>query len=199
MNNKLVRAGIVLALAAALLLVWRWNPIPHSGEEQIASHEPPGGDFTLMSAKGAVSLKDFRGKLVMLYFGYTGCPDICPTSLALLGQALRGLTPAELGQVQTIFISVDPERDTPAALATYAGYFHPTILGLTGTPTEVATVAAQYGVVYHKTGDSKTNYAVDHSSFVTLVDRHGKRSKVLLHGTQPAETIATIRELLAAP
>ena len=94
---------------------------------------PTGGDFTLQSATGPVTLKDYRGKVVLLYFGYTYCPDICPTSLTATAQALGQLAPAELARVQTLFVSVDPERDTPARLKDYGAFFHPSIIGVTGT------------------------------------------------------------------
>ena len=94
---------------------------------------PSGGDFSLDSADGRIATQNFRGQVVALYFGYTYCPDVCPTSLAALGSALEKLTPAELAQVQPLFISVDPERDSVARLKDYAVFFHPKLKGLTGT------------------------------------------------------------------
>ena len=99
---------------------------------------PQGGDFTLDSVAGPVRLADLRGQVVLIYFGYTTCPDICPTNLAFLAAALRELTPDELQRVRVLFVSVDPERDDTPRLAVYAAYFHPNIQGVTGAPEQVA-------------------------------------------------------------
>ena len=94
------------------------------------SAELPGGDFTLLSSQGKFSLKQFRGKVVLLYFGYTKCPDVCPTSLAFLSQALNELSDDELKSVQGVFVSVDPRRDTVQVLDEYVSYFHPNLIGV---------------------------------------------------------------------
>jgi len=175
-----------------LAMLW-WQP-GKSGQAE----GPRGGDFVLRDVAGPVALADFRGKVVLLYFGYTFCPDICPTSLALMSQALGKMTPDELKRVQGLFVSVDPERDTPERLATYAGYFHPNIRGITGTPQEVAKVAAQYGAAYRKVGDtSNPNYVVDHSSFTVLIGPDGKVRRVLPHGLAADKIVDAVREVLA--
>jgi protein SCO1/2 len=145
-----------------------------------------------------VSLADFRGKAVLIYFGYTWCPDVCPTNLALLAIALRQLTPEERPRVQVLFVSVDPQRDTPLRLAQYTAYFHPGMIGLTGDSEQVARVAAQYGAVYHRveTPDSAAGYLVDHSSHTYLVGPGGRLRRVLGHATPPAQTLRALREVL---
>jgi protein SCO1/2 len=161
---------------------------------------PTGGDFTLQSSKGPFSLESQRGKVVLLYFGYTMCPDICPTALAFLGQALSTLEPGELEQVQVVFVSVDPERDTPERLELYSTYFHKSILGVTGTPQEVAEVAGMYGAAYRRVeSDSAVGYMVDHTSLVYVIDQDGKLLDSMPHGTAPEVIVKTVRPLLQQP
>jgi protein SCO1/2 len=193
---------IGLALALAGILVWAvvfWNPggpSDHMGSG-VTTMAPTGGDFTLRAATGPVSLQDFRGKVVLLYFGYTQCPDVCPTSLAQCVQALSGLAKSELDQVRLLFVSVDPQRDTPARLKEYAEYFHPNMAGVTGSEEEVARAATLYGSSYTRQPPrADGSYAVDHSSFVYLIDRSGKLAASVPYGT-PAETLRErIRGLL---
>lgn len=185
---------IILVLAAALVwVVFFWQPGSEEGELLMPS-EAKGGDFTLQSPKGPVSLEDLRGKVVLLYFGYTWCPDICPTNLTLMSAALSRLAPEELDKVQGIFISVDPERDTMERLETYTQYFHDTIIGMTGSEEEVAEVAKLYGAAYRKVDqDSATNYVVDHTSETYVIDGQGKLAEVLPHGTLPGPILEAVR------
>ncbi len=178
-----------------------WDPVP----DQAAPHQaldlaqpPTGGDFTLRSEEGPVSLADFRGKVVLVYFGYTWCPDICPLNLGYLRLALDSLTPEEREQVQVIFISVDPERDTPERLREYTAYFAPDFLGLTGTPEQVAQTAALYGAAYRRgeEGGSAMGYSVDHSAFTYLLDRSGALQQALEHATPPERIATAIRSQL---
>jgi protein SCO1/2 len=159
---------------------------------------PPGGDFTLQSADGPVSLQDFRGRLVFLFFGYTKCPDVCPTSLTYLVQALNRLSESELAQVQPIFISVDPRRDTPEILKEYANYFHEGMLGLTGSAAEVADVAALYGARYYEVEleGSLFGYAVNHSAVTYLITQEGSLRFIFPHQTPPQVLTDAVRYLL---
>ncbi len=158
-----------------------------------------GGDFTLQSADGPVSLHDFRGKVVMVYFGYTSCPDICPTSLTMMAGAMKLLTPEEREQVRGIFISVDPERDRPQGMKEYAAYFHPNFIGVVGTPEETAEIAGRYGVYYKKApyDESAMGYGVDHSSTVYVVGRDGQVVDQVMHGATPEKIAASLRRALA--
>ncbi|MBP6709086.1 MAG: SCO family protein [Candidatus Accumulibacter sp.] len=193
-------SGVLLYLAAF------WEPVspraisriePHSQLPQSA--RPPGGDFTLQGPQGPVALKDYRGKVVLIYFGYTYCPDVCPTSLSLLAQALSELEAGERQRVQAIFVSLDPERDTPDRLKDYAPFFHPGLIGLTGTPQQIAAVAQQYGARYQKQPpNAEGQYAVDHSSVTYVVDAQGRLAVALPHGQPPAQIVATIRQQLVA-
>lgn len=133
----------------------------------------PAADFTLTSADGPVRLEDMRGKVVVLFFGYTFCPDVCPTTMVRLGQAME-LLGDDAERVQVVMVTVDPERDTPERLAQYVRAFHPSFLGLTGTEEEINAVAATYGIYHAKAeGSEATNYLVDHTSTVTVIDRNG--------------------------
>ena len=157
-----------------------------------------GGDFVLQSAKGPVSLSDYRGKTVVLYFGYASGPDVCPTSLGLLSLALRKLTPDELEKLQVMFISVDPERDSVEKLKIYAEAFHPNMIGITGSAKEIAAVAKHYGVMYAKVEmpNSALGYAVDHSSRYYVVGKDGAVKKFIEHGTSPEEIVTNLRSVM---
>jgi cytochrome oxidase Cu insertion factor (SCO1/SenC/PrrC family) len=147
---------------------------------------PIGGSFALTDHTGQPrSDLDFRGKLMVIYFGYTYCPDICPTDLLSISQALTLLGKAAEA-VQPIFISVDPERDTVAHLADYVTAFHPRLLGLTGTSDSIREVAIAYKVYYAKADDRRSqDYVVDHTAFIYLVGKDGRYLGFLPSGTTP--------------
>ena len=191
----------LLALGLGWITLF-WNPQvetfpPHRG---LSLADPPaGGDFVLKSSRGPVALRDHRGKVVVLYFGYTLCPDICPTSLGYLSVALSALRSEELQQVQGLFVSVDPERDDLERLQRYGEYFHPRILGITGTPDQVSAVARQYGAAHQRTEtDSALGYVVDHSAFTYVIGPDGKLRRTLPHGTPPEQILQAVRDLLPA-
>lgn len=191
---------IAIIVIFTLLLVWAmvfWQPTATKSDIHSPlglAEAPRGGDFTLHSANGPLSLHDLKGKVVLLYFGYTFCPDICPTSLGFTSQALASLDKAELDKVQMLFVTVDPERDTLDKLKAYTAYFHPSILGLSGTPEEIARVAKSYGAVYAKqeTG-SAGGYVVDHSANTYVIAPDGSLFKALDHGTPPPQVVEAIR------
>lgn len=204
-RKLLVIAILVLFGLLAWLLLWTPTGVdldpegPRHGTLDLAS-PPQGGDFVLESVDGPVALADLRGKVVLIYFGYTWCPDICPTNLVLIAGALKALTPEELERVRILFVSVDPERDSVERLAEYSGYFHSEIIGLTGTPEQIAEVATLYGAAYRRTElvDSAMGYVVDHSAYSHLVDTQGKLVRNLDHATPSAEIVAAIRTLLGS-
>lgn len=154
-------------------------------------------DFTLTQNNQAVHLHDFRGKLVLVYFGYASCPDVCPTSLSLLSSALKALTPEETAHIQPIFISVDPERDNGSKLMEYARYFFPSFIGITGTEQEIQRTAMQYGAFYSKVkSNSAMGYTVDHSSNSYLIGKDGQLLTTFKHDVTKAEIVAGIRAAL---
>lgn len=144
-------------------------------------------------------LKDFAGKLVVLFFGYTHCPDVCPTTLSDMAAAMELLTPEEASDVQVLFVSVDPERDTPDMLKEYVPYFYPSFLGLHGSPQEVAAAAKEFRVFYSRHEEpGNTGYLVDHTAGSYVLDRNG-RLKLFMPYAQSAQDIAhDLRLLLAA-
>jgi len=157
-----------------------------------------GGPFTLIDHTGKQRTDaDFRGKLLIVYFGYTTCPDICPTELMQIGLAVDKLGAAG-DEVQPLFISVDPERDTPAVLAPYVAQFHPRLIGLTGTPQQIRSVADSYKAYYAKyTPPDGAIYLIDHTGFVYLVGRDGQYAGFFPPGTTADRMIEIIRPLLA--
>ena len=166
-------AGVLIAFAAA---VWVFGaPAPVRQAAAI------GGPFTLEDAAGKpVTDRTFRGKYLLVYFGYTFCPDVCPTTLNDVAQAMDKLG-AKADQVQPVFITVDPARDTPTVVGQYAAAFSPRLQGLTGTPEQIAAVARAYRVYYapHKTGPNPGDYTMDHSSILYLMDPQGDFAGVI--------------------
>jgi protein SCO1/2 len=202
MNAQLKTLKILLVLTLCLLagLALAFVLRPQPVETRIAMGDTRlGGDFTLTSAQGPVSLSDFRGKVSVIYIGYASCPDVCPTALAVLTQSLKQLDAEDREQVQGIFISVDPERDTPEKLAEYAAFFSPRIIGVTGSQDQIDQVVRQYGAFYRKVEmkDSAMGYAVDHSSRLYLIDREGRLVQTLLHNSSPQELTQGLQTLLA--
>jgi protein SCO1/2 len=198
MNN--LKQILALALLAAIsIAVGLWAGMHGGSKPKTTGYEHLGGDFTLQSDKGPVSLHDFRGKVVPIYFGFTACPDICPTSLSAVAAGLKLLTEQERSQVQPIFISVDPERDDPARVGEYARYFHPSFIGLSGSLDEVSTVAKRHLVIFEKVpmDDSKMGYTMDHSSIIYVVGRDGVMKSLIHHGETPEGIAKVLREALA--
>jgi protein SCO1/2 len=156
-----------------------------------------GSDFTLMSDKGPVALKDFRGKVVAIYFGYSHCLDVCPLDLGKLRDALNSMRPDEVAQIQPIFITVDPARDDAKHLAEYSAIFHQKLLGLTGADDEIAAVAKAYGVTYEKGPINAAGaYDIEHPSDIFLVGRNGELLRSLPQGTSPSSIAAALRKAL---
>ncbi len=200
MQKTFLIASIALLMGLLTWILFGWQPVDESalssGQTHLAA-VPQGGDFTLQGQQGSVSLADFRGQVVLLYFGYTWCPDICPTTLSLFSRVLNALAPEELAQVQPIFVSVDPRRDNPDRLKEYTEYFHPRLIGITGSDAEVARAAALYGVAYRAVNpETDENYAVDHSADTYLIDQQGGLVQRLPHGSSAESLLNAIRGLL---
>lgn len=189
MKRLLIISGVV---AGALVIAWAALIFlrPYSFHGTVIQSPNPSPDFTLASASGPVSLSDFRGRVVVLYFGYTFCPDVCPTTMADLARAMRDLG-TKAKDVQVILVSVDPARDTPENLQKYVTSFDPTFIGITGSEEDVATAAALYGVYFAKhEGSEASGYLIDHTASVMVLNREGRLKLVLPFGT-PAEAIAS--------
>lgn len=164
-------AGLALVAAAFAFDYWWVGPLGTAENPSVAI----GGPFTLVDQNGVVRHdSDFRGKLMLVYFGYTFCPDACPTTLQTMSAALQDLGESA-GEVEPLFISVDPERDTVAQMKSYATNFDPRLVALTGTPDETTAAARAYRVYFAKAkSDREEDYAVDHSSFIYLMGRDGR-------------------------
>lgn len=194
---------LIVAVGALVGSLWIMFPVfeqdtTHTNKKIISNYKPVGGNFSMMSPSGEKQLSDFEGKLVLLYFGYTYCPDICPTNLANLSVAYSQLNEQQKQNLQILFVSVDPERDTPERLQEYVNYFDSNMVGLTNTADRISEVANRYGVVYAKVDDPNngTNYAVDHSAFTYVVDQQGQLKEQLPHATSPTQFVETINKYL---
>jgi protein SCO1/2 len=154
-----------------------------------------GGPFTLTDQSGrTVTDRDFRGRYMLVYFGYTFCPDVCPTSLSTMATALEMVPKAVEAKIQPVFITVDPARDTVDVLKSYVANFHPRLVGLTGTEEQIKDAARKYRVYFQKADQGKdAAYLMDHSSIVYLMGPDGRFLAHFSHTTPPeqmAETIA---------
>jgi len=161
--------------------------------------EPPrqAPEFTLRGSDGNdVSLARYRGKLVLLSFGFTHCAAVCPTTLATLARARAALGP-QAGAVQVVFVTVDPERDSPAQLKTYLAAFDPSFVGGAAKPEVLAAMLKNYGVVANKVPMSAGSYAVDHTSSIFLIDRDGKLRAMVPYGRAAGDFVHDIKLLLA--
>lgn len=155
-----------------------------------------GKPFTLTGHDGKQhGLADYRGKAVVLFFGYTHCPDICPTTMLEYQQVMKQLGP-DADRVQVLFISVDPERDTPQVLAGYVPFFDKRFMGLTGAPEQINTVAGQYKVVAQRQPTEGGGYSVDHSAGSYLFDREGQLRVYVPYNTPVADIVHDLRQLL---
>lgn len=165
----------------------------------VVSPPPAGGDFRLESNRGAFTLSSLRGQVVLLFFGYVTCPDVCPTTLGTLQQAFDALSAAERRRVHVVFVSVDPQRDKPALLDQYVGAFSLPAVGVTGTPDQIDQVAGRYGAQYRRValrGGIADAYAIEHSAAVYLIDGGGQLRSMLRHTAAPARFVTEIRRLM---
>jgi protein SCO1/2 len=172
---------------AAVLLV----TTPHGAIVESSGTALIGGPFSLVGADGkTVTDRDFRGRYMLVFFGFTHCPDICPAELQVIAQALDRLGD-KAAKLVPIFVTLDPGRDTPKAMADYVKSFGPSFVGLTGSPEAIAAAAKAYRVSYTKVENkaSPSDYSVDHSALVYLMDPQGKYLAHFAYGTS-AEDMA---------
>jgi protein SCO1/2 len=190
---------VVLAIVGALLFVVVGFLVlrPYQYHGLLLESPKPAADFTLAGAGGkAVKLSDYRGKLVVLYYGYTFCPDVCPTTLAEVTKAVQALG-KKAEDVQVIMVTVDPERDTPERMAEYMAFFNPSFVGLSGTPDQIAEAATPFGIYYQKhEGTPASGYLVDHTATVNVLDREGRMRLVWPFGTEGDAMAADLKQML---
>lgn len=192
---------IFLLLVLALLVVFA---APQYWQQQAADKLPVntalGGDFILPAtqAGGVLDTRELRGKILLLNFGFTSCPDVCPLVLARLAQVRRELGPAAQ-DVQILFVSFDPARDSLAHLRAYVQHFDAGIVAATGSEAEIAALAARYGVVYLRENmDSAVGYGFAHSDYIYLLDTQGRLRKLYAHDAAVADIVNDVRLLQKA-
>ena len=193
--KRFVWIGSLAMVLVAAVLVWRWAGIaPSAAAPPDVAPSAVGGRFNLVDQSGgAVDEHLLRGRWSAVFFGYTYCPDVCPTTLAALGQAVADLG-ADAARFQVVFITVDPDRDTPAALKAYLASptFPAGAVGLTGNPRQIAAVAHAYHVFYQKVPQG-SSYTMDHSAVVYLMDPQGRFVRPLDVGVAPPRIAGQIR------
>ena len=158
-----------------------------------------GGDFELNSTLGKkIGPQSFRGKVLLIFFGYTSCPDICPITLTTVKDALENLEPSEVEQVQPLFISVDPERDTLEGMKQFLTYFHSSLVGVTGSVEELKAITKKFGAAYMKDirSDSAYDYLIAHSGYIYLMDQQGRTRALYRTSNKAEEMVEGIRKLL---
>lgn len=180
---------VILAVVGTLLAMQKTSS---------SNANPPGklgGDFTLNGVAGEVALSDFKDKYKLLFFGYTHCPDVCPLTLANVKVALKQLPEDVRNQVQTVFVSVDPERDTLDHLNQYVQFFDPNFVGLTGSKEDIDRVVRQYGAFYRieKSDDAK-NYSVSHSARLYVIGKDNEIKQYLYHDSKSEEIAEAIQK-----
>jgi protein SCO1/2 len=206
--RALILLAIALAGAVAAFYYAREKPAEEVGRAEAArmmkdlmlGKARVGGPFTLTDQHGSPrSLADFRGKLVLLYFGYTFCPDVCPTDLLAIGRLIQALG-RDGNAVQPVFVTLDPERDTQAVIGNYATAFHPRFVALRGSERETRRIATAYKVYYEKVKPpGSSTYVIDHTAFIFLLDREGDYVAFFPPGTTVDRMAVMVREVLALP
>ena len=192
-----VLAGFLIgAIGGAAVLVTKGAPAPPvetTGKALI------GGHFALIDQTGKpITDRDFRGRYLLVFFGFTHCPDICPTELQVMAAALEELSPQERKEIVPVFITLDPERDTPEVMAAYVKNFGQDFIGLTGSAESISAVAKAYRIAYSKFQQDKTSgdYTIDHSSLVYLMDKNGDYITHFAYGIPAAKITEMLRRYL---
>jgi protein SCO1/2 len=197
--KKLFAVSILaLAAAAALSGCDKLTAKPPSFQNTDVTGLPYGSGFSLTDHTGkARTLADFKGKVVVMFFGYTQCPDVCPTTMAEMATVMKELGP-QADQVQVLFVTVDPERDKQALLAQYVPAFDPRFLGLYGDAAQTAAVAKEFKVFYARVpGKAPGSYSMDHTAGSYVFDKQGKIRLFLRHGQGPGPIVHDLKQLLS--
>lgn len=191
---------LLFAFAFSTLL-WGCGPAPEKPKFQLTDVTGAGfgRELNLVGHDGRPrTLADFRGKVVTVFFGFTHCPDVCPTTLAEMAEVTKALGP-DAGKLQVLFVTVDPERDTQAVLAQYVPSFHPSFLGLYGDAEATARAAKEFKVFYQKQPGKSGDYSVDHSAGTFVLDREGHLRLFAQYGQGATALLHDIRILLQQP
>lgn len=192
-------AFVILAAIAVVIAMTAGRFMMTDASNTQASRVNIGGSFTLTDHTGKrVTQKDFEGKYMLIYFGYTFCPDVCPTSLSIMAEALDMISAEQLAKVTPVFVSVDSDRDTPEVMASYVPHFHDKLVGLSGSKAEIKAVAKAYKAYFAKVNedDPDGNYTMDHSSTTYLMGPDGAYVAHFSHGTESVKMAARLQEIL---
>lgn len=193
--------GVAVLTAALLAGVWVALELDVSLVADRSGAEPAlarfGGDFSLSGADGRWSLSDERGRVVLLFFGYTTCPDVCPTTLATMASAFKQLSETERAAVRGIFVSVDPDRDSAAQTHDYAQRFDARIIGLTGSHEELQRITRQYGALYMRSQtETAAGYLVDHSASTYVIGPDGRLLERLGYADSAGDLARKLRSII---
>lgn len=202
---RVIGAFLVGLVLAGGIVWWQLDAVRDAARSQTSggpadfSGVDLGGDFTLTDHTGArVGPADFDGDYLLIYFGFAFCPDVCPTELAEMSQAID-LLDEQGARVQPLFVTIDPARDTPEVLAAYVPLFHPRLVGLTGSPQDIADVAEAYRAYYRRVdSEAYTYYLMDHSSFIYFTDGTGDLLYLFAPRHTPEEMAETMRRFMDA-
>lgn len=185
----------VACVVAGFLSYQALNSEGKSSEKDLKAQYLQGGDFRLLGAQGELSLSQFKGSPVVLYFGFTHCPDVCPLGLTVVRDALKADN--DFQDVPAIFVTLDPERDTPERLSSYLSFFHPNLRGASGSVAQIKEVAKRYGTYFAKTGiEQNGDYSVDHTAYYYLIDAQGELVRVLDHNTDARALASELKKLI---
>lgn len=195
-RKVLLAVAIAVAIVAAAGAGVAFVGFPGRGSVRAGASDI-GGPFTLVDDRGApVSEAALKGKPTVMYFGYTFCPEVCPTTLTDLSHWMR-LLGADADKLSYVFVTVDPERDTPKVMHDYVSAFDARIRGFTGTPDQIAKVAAEYRVYYRRIPTSDGDYVMDHSAILYLLDSSGRFFGVIAYQEDTAKAVAKLKKLVA--
>lgn len=195
-NQSQLAFTVLIFAIIGLIALFTLTSKSEFGEKTPNSFDQLGGDFTLQSSQGDVSLSDFKGQAVVMYFGFMSCPEVCPNSLAVIKAAFNKINAENINAVQGIMISIDPARDSVQSLAAFTQHFHSQIIGVTGNQSALAKTAKQYGAYFSKTDDPKLGYLFEHVSRYYVIDKDGELVDAMRHSTTPNELAARLKTII---
>jgi len=198
-SNRAIKVTLVVLglMIAAVVTLYATTTTAEFGADRPTRFEELGGEFTLETVQGDIALSDYRGQVVVMYFGFLNCPDVCPNSMLTITKTLKKLTPEQRNTVQVIMVSVDPHRDELEELSDFVNYYHPNIIGATGSVEAIDYVTDLYAAYYTvEAADSDSEYEVTHSSRYYVINQQGELVDAMRHSTTANELAERIRLLI---
>jgi len=199
-DQQQMRSVIIILMAVALLVSGSVAFLMISKADNESAGEAIKGDFILNSSSGPVSLHQFHGQVVLLFFGYTHCPDVCPATMTNVADAMDLLSERERQLVQPLFITVDPTRDSVEHLTQYVSFFHPKLIGLSGSEDQIRKAAELFSVQYFRddwADAGKGNYYLNHTSYLFLINPGGEIADLMSDHTTPQDIAASVRQYVS--